>query len=384
MTADDSNGWPGKPAQRLRKIRRRLLPALIWLLAVGSVIALLQTRSRQITGVGIADPQWAMVTAPAPGKIQCLAVDMLDTVAADQVIGTMDTSVLDAELAVAKAEIARLAAQVEATKAQIGFDATAELLQEIDSQRRFSLNEEQARLGLLDRQVQHEADKVTLRSLEIARDRQRRMVEEGLLDAAAYDIARLECEALQKRIEENEKALAMDKKRMEEAGKRQQELATARTNPALDPLLEPVREEIRVQEARIQEIGSRREQLVLRAPNAGQVATVLKRAGENALQGEQLLTIAIERTQRVLAYVPEKNIPQIAVGDRVTIRSRSAPLRVAQATITKVGDHVQLMPTRLWRSLQFEQYGMPLIVSDLSNDLFLPGEVVDMIVLPAK
>ena len=146
-------------------------------------------------------------------------------------------------------------------------------------------------------------------------------------------------------------------------------------------LLSPLQESVAVQQARISEITRLSEQLVLRAPLSGQIASIIYRPGETVLSGQALLTISDPESARVIAYVDELAAHDVELGVEVEVRSRGAIERIAMARVVKTAPQVQELPERLWRNPLSAQWGRSFLVGEISaaaRESLIPGEIVDV------
>jgi HlyD family secretion protein len=376
-------GWkqpPGRSfSRRLRFWRRRYLPLVVWLAAIAAAGFLLERQAYRVDAVGVVELRQVAVAPLVNGALQSIGVDLLDPVKEGQLIGLMDDAEVAGELRIAESELSRLEASLAAENQRLVVEQSLAQAQNLNDFRQFVVNEEQARLDLLDRQVSQETDRVALQRLEILLNRQKQLLEEQLIDVAAYDEARLQYANLEKQILENEAAIAVARRSLDEAIQRRSEREKdAESTFPLDPFLQPFRAEIRVQEARIAQLKDQRLQLALKAPVSGHISAVLCRTGQTVLAGSPIVMIADDRSQRVVAYVDEKAGRSIEPGAPVDLRSRLEPHIEINTAVSRVSLHVEEMPARLWRTPLVPQWGMPVLISDVPSGLFIPGEVVQL------
>jgi multidrug resistance efflux pump len=367
--------------RRFRLWRQRYLPVVVWLVALVVAFALLQRQQHHIHATGFVEARMVIITPLVDGTVQSLSVDTLDYVEAGQPVALLDDTFVIAELRVAEAELGQLRAELDAKRIELELDARESLTDEQNAERRLALNEEEARIDLLDRVIKHEADEVALQRLKTLADRQRALLEESLIDSATYDDTRLRYETLKTEYEHDKSAIALGQENLAAAKKRQEEQADdARQGFGITESLAVFAERISVQEARISEIQERRRMLTLTAPLAGQVSVITRRPGESVLSGDPVLTITDTTANRVFAYVSENVIPELAIGDAVEIYSRRHPVQITEGTILKIGSQVEAIPPRLQTSPFVVQHGIQLLISigDLPQGTFLPGEALNL------
>jgi len=380
MTNDEREVQIATPvARRARQLRQRYLPVAVWLMAVATALMVAQQRRSYVEAVGMVEVRQVAVAPVMDGTVRSISVDRFDFVQEGQVVALMDDTLERGELLVAEAELAQLRAAFEAERNRVDVEAALTAADTRDDRRRFVLNDEEARLDLLDRMVEQETDRAALQRLDVQLQRQEGLVRQKLASAADLDEARLQHEEVKTRLAENEAALALARQRAQDAATR---LAQWRdeADAELDPdlFLASIREGLTVQEALIQEVKERRAMLALRAPLSGQVNQIFRRVAETVLSGDPILTIADAASQRVVAYVDEYDADAIAVGMPVEVSSRRHPGEAVAARVVKVGAQIESLPLHLQRSPLFEQRGLPILVAEAQTDRFIPGETLDL------
>lgn len=359
--------------------RKRFLPLLVWGAAVALVIVLVQRQRVYVDAVGIAEAKTTYVAPLFDGTVQSLAVDMLDTVAEGQVVAMMDDTLIRSELQVAEAELDRVRALLDAESARFAQEQQMNETSAQDDVRRFQLNEEQARLNHLDRVIQHETDKVDLERLGVQLRRQEEMMKQHLLDEAAYDESRLAYEALKTKIDKDVKAIALAEQNIAAAASRSETRTGEEPVPApTDAVLRSLQADIAAQQAIVAEVQERRQALTLKSPVAGQVALITRRPGESMLAGDPILTIVGAGANRVTAFVDERAAMALNVGDTVELHSRTHPSTVARGKILKIGSYIEPFPERLQVSPVLIQHGFQVLVGELPENVYRPGETLDL------
>lgn len=359
--------------------RKRFLPLLVWGAAVALVIVLVQRQRVYVDAVGIAEAKTTYVAPLFDGTVQSLAVDMLDTVAEGQVVAMMDDTLIRSELQVAEAELDRVRALLDAESARFAQEQQMNETSAQDDVRRFQLNEEQARLNHLDRVIQHETDKVDLERLGVQLRRQEEMMRQHLLDEAAYDESRLAYEALKTKIDKDVKAIALAEQNIAAAASRSETRTGEEPVPApTDAVLRSLQADIAAQQAIVAEVQERRQALTLKSPVAGQVALITRRPGESMLAGDPILTIVGAGANRVTAFVDERAAMALNVGDTVELHSRTHPSTVARGKILKIGSYIEPFPERLQVSPVLIQHGFQVLVGELPENVYRPGETLDL------
>ena len=360
---------------RVRFLRHRVIPIGIWLLAVSSLILWSRGQVHYLDGVGIVETRQIAVSPMIDGTVRSLAADIFDTIQQGQIIVVMDDAIIGAELLVAEAEMAQLRSTVLAESSRLDTELAQLQADNLNDVRRFRMDEEEARLEYLDMVVRQESDTIKLERLRIEMGRHRDLVNQDIAAEEIYDDTRLRHEELKKELEEGEIALAAAKTLMDSAAQRRQELE--RDDPVtLDAadFLAPIRQALNVQEARIGEIKQRRAKLALIAPVSGQVVHIFHGPGETVLAGTPILAITGSGSRRVLAYVDERAAGQIQPGSEVRLQSQGRPEKIVVARVASAGSAVEELPLSLRKIPILPEWGFPVLIDDIPQDVFLPGE----------
>lgn len=359
--------------------RRRFMPLVVWSLAVAAAYVLVQRQQVYVDAVGIVEAHTTFVAPLFDGTVQSLRVDLLDEVAAGDVVAIMDDALIRSELHVAEMELDRVRALLDAEIARFNQEQQVQEVAVKSDSRSFLLNEEQARLDHLDRVTAHETDKVELERLRVELGRQKSMLEQSLIDKASYDLTRLAHEALRVKVEKDAAAIAMAEKNIATASARREELDSAEVPPTpADAVLHSLQADIVAQEAVVAEVKSRQEALTLRAPVSGQVTLITRRPGESMLAGDPIFTIVGAGPKRVTAYVHEQAALAFQVGDTVELHSRTHPSTVARGKILRIGTQIEPFPLRLQYSKILLQHGFQILVGELPENAYRPGETLDL------
>jgi multidrug resistance efflux pump len=364
---------------RFRLWRQRVLPFLVWVLAVGVVLFLSARQPEYIDALGVVEPRVVSVSPVFVGAVQSISVDIFDEVASGDPVALMDNTLVTAELVTAEAELARLRLSIEQQNVAIEATAAAQAVNEANDLRRYIVNEDIAQLDYLDRLVQQETDRVSLQRLEVLFAEDAGLLAGGAIGSRTYAEALFQRDVLETKVRENEAVLALAKEQYETTSARRVgfEASLPSGLPLVDRLI-PLSEELAVQEARINEIRERRRLLVLRSPLSGKVASINRRSGETVMSGEAILTIVDSVSTRVLAYVNEEEAHNVHVGDTVEVFPHSRSGQAVKARVAKIASQIEELPIRIWRSPIQSQWGLPILIDGVSADQFFPGEMVDI------
>lgn len=372
-------------SQRLRHWRLRYLPLVVWLAAIGAAAILLQQEQEAHAPItGFVETREVFVGPLADGVLRSLEVDLFDEINEETIIARMDDSLLLAELETARAELRRLQLEPEALRARILFEDHQWEGDQQSELREYMLEEEEARLDLLDRQAELEIAGVELRRLEILLERQRQLLDQEIIDPTTYEEVLYAKEAVETRIRENKANLDSAREVLQRATTRReaQEERTTDGRRGVEEWIAPLAEAISVQQSRLAELSRRQELLLIRAPISGQVTAVKARAGQTVLAGVPILTITSGEAERIVAYVHERMVDQVAVGSRVEVQTRRQPREVMETRVARVGGKVDEFPVRLQNHPLLPQWGLAILIEELPSERLFPGELLDIRVLP--
>ena len=204
-------------------------------------------------------------------------------------------------------------------------------------------------------------------------------MDSGILDVAVYDDTRLRLKTTETQIRENISLIAMWRERVEEAQARIDafEPMVADANDE-DTLLAPLRESITVQQSRIQSIETRRARFVLRAPVAGEISQIFRRSGDILLAGTPILSITNPNSREAVAYLKEEDARRLSRDTPVRVVSRTKPAQIVDARIVRVGASIQQLPVNLRRVASVVEWGLPVLIGELPEGVFFPGEAIDI------
>lgn len=348
---------------------RRFVPVVIWVAAIGLLTVMAKTQVHHVDAVGIVESRKVDVASLVDGTIRAIGVEPFDEVKEGAVLVLFDDSLIQAELTTARAELTRLRADLDAARSEWDRES-------LDDRRRYEVNEEEARLDLLDRVVDQEADRVELARLQMLMQNRKRL--EGITAREEYDSYRLEFETMQTKIAENEKAISYARKRLQDTLKRREAREDESAQNEVMIALAPFKNTITVQTAQIEYLNQQISRHVLRAPMDGVIANIDFCAGQAVLKGIPLMTVSDPSSTRVTAWVNEQNLRKLQIGTQVEVVSRRFPRDEAEARVLKVGARVQRFPWHLSPNDNMPQWGVAVLIGNIPDQLFFPGELLDV------
>lgn len=390
--------------QRLQDLLQGPLVLLVWLGAAGGVSWMLAHRPPAVNHRGWVPPEKYEVSAATSGTLGAMLALPQSQVRRGELLALLEAGPLEARLRTAQARTLELMARVEIAAAAADTARTlaqAELQSELydqrlqweDDHRRHVIDQTELALQVLELEV----DAAT-RAIEVDRTdvRLRRAIqlaaEEAGPQSDVEDLT-LRKERDQARAERTRSELDGTRRELEAATSRlsaYQALApTGRRAivPAAD--LRALQAAVEVQARRIEELELEREALTLTSPIDGQVTAILVGVGQAVLAGSPVLVVTRDQASEAVVFVESALAPDELVGRLVELRREGlvrlgvAPA-VLRSEITAVGPAVELLPERLWPSPNRPVYGRPVHVSLAPDGPFVPGEVLDVRLLPAS
>ena len=309
--------WQGHAIWRWR---RHALPLLVWLVAVAAAGWLFIHRSSTCELTGIARPEQRDVAALTNGRLRLVPVGLLDSVKEGQPLAVLEDDCLQASLATAAAEAARLRAELVAVEDRLTIDAAVQQADHMAEARRYAVDVESARLREIELQVTIETNRIKLEFLRLQKDLLSNLRGQRAVSELRFRSAEADHKAQEKNIAENQKALTQVRQDLEQARQRQESFAQNHVVPrAIDKALEPLRAAVTVQERRITELSLERSMLVLKSPMDGVVSQLLRGVGESVRTGEPILTVASPRPSAVVAYATAGQAVQFEAGSHVRL-----------------------------------------------------------------
>lgn len=359
-------------------VRLHLVPLIVWLCVLVGVVFLFNTRIQRFEVMGVANSKTWQVSAVETGRIKTLHVELFDLVIKDQVIASLGSEMIEAQLNTINAEVAKLAADLNAQRDQLNVDAQDRSNDLIIEHRRFSANVEEARLAVLELLAVIEPDRILLKDYQAEINIEKELLVTGAI-TATYNIekAKAQYDTLARKIENNQKLLAQAQDNVEHSIKRRDEFhGLESVNLSPDIALEAIRKSIDVQQQLMQELVVQSESLILKAPADGIVMAVFGRAGEVVTAGLTILTIAQAESTEIIAYAGDESHNNIRLGQKVQLVKNGLKPQIAESQIVQVSPVIDVVPARLLLNPNLPQWGRPFIVKVPATMKLAPGEKV--------
>lgn len=360
---------PTPPSQIWREIRVRLLPAVLFVCTASAVVLMFRNNFAAPTLVGEVEKIHANVSSPKPGKLAQLNVTRLQKVKAGDVIAkviTTDPQILQSSLAVIQAEIRLLKINLEP----------------VLGQQRLAVSYDRLRLDWMDQRVQLNTARVRLELAEIELRRDEELYRDKIVSQGVIDAARTARDSLRTEIQERTTLVSELEDKLKQLGISTNGTSlTQETAPA-----DVVAASIKVQEEKLRLTEMELSPITLVVPMDGTISTIHHRSGEAVVAGEPIVTLTALSSDRILSYVRQPLAFEPKVGMKVEVRARSLPRCISEAEIVEVGSHMEVISSTLspLNSGHFQDMGLPVLVSMPSSQKLIPGEIVDLRVMPFK
>jgi multidrug resistance efflux pump len=351
----------------------------VWLAAVAMVSWLLVHRTQRIDVMGLARGELRPIAALTNGRVMMLPVRLFQQVTQGETLVVLEDDRIQAQLATAAAEAARLRAEVVATESRLAAEAQEHEAAELADARRFAINVEQTRIRELELSTALKTDRIKLEFLRLQQSMFGQANGSGATSELRFRSAETDSSAMEKKIEEDEKTLAQLQLDLQNVRRRHEEFVRRQSIPlSIDTALEPLRAAVSVQQRKIEELSLDRSMLVLRSPMDGVVSEVLRRVGEAVTTGQPILTVAASQPAEVVAYLTAAQRSQVQMGMPVEVELayRGGPRSVASSTVIGIGPVAEQLPVRLWQNPTLPEWGWPITIAVSPELKVLSGELV--------
>lgn len=379
MNSDQTTS-PGAARRRTRRWLRERSPWIAWVVALVAIVWLGLGISGSGMAPAIAEIKQVTLSSPRTARLVEVKVAPGDAVVADQPLVQLDTSEVDAEIAVARAELEQMRLEIAAQGIALKDGA-------LETNERLASDAESAALAVAQIEATEQRDRSELTQLDEQIARQQRLVDEKLAAADTLNGLKLRRAALAREVEEYGRTLRQARLRAQSASQRLAEWRSGKRSPtsapttpdtSLEQQLAPYRAAVDAQQERVRQLERLRTGLTLTAPYAGRVGEVLLRAGDTAADGAAVVTVVDTDPRVVIAYVDQMWAGRVQVGDIAMLRPsdgtgprRSGRVFAVAASISELPIRFRLVPT-------YATYCRAVYVTlDQSADAPLPGQAFD-------
>jgi len=361
--------------RRLLDLRRRYLPAVVWTVAAAACAWMLAGRAQRFEHIGLARALQYEVSAGISGRVEAVVFDQYDQVREGDILAKLDDAEVSAEIDAAQATVRRLAAELEAARVARRENRTGW----VADLRRFQTDEERLRLEGLNLRVALQGDEIERERLSLQLQRAEPLRQQGVLGQMEYDEIRLAHERMVQRAADGRQLIEQTEREYRAAQERRRDFERQSPLGAGEAAaLQPLREAIDAEQARLRGIEARREALVLRSPVAGQVHSVACSRDQSVVPGEPLFTVTERTVTDVVAWIDQRDPTRVQPNTPVILASQRHPRREAESVVLRVGAQVEVLPANLWRQAQVPEYGRAVVIATVPALDLAPGDLLSV------
>jgi len=315
------------------------------------------------TMVGQAEPVLANVSSHRDGVLAQLRVNRFQRVKSGDLVGLVlitDPRVLSSTIEMIKAEIEMIRSDVRP----------------VLQQQSASMRYDQLRLDWMRQRADLASAKVTLQLAETDLGRNEELAREKIISQKVLDEARANRDKRRGEVEELTRLV-------NEAEIGIKNLLSVSTNQTASDRVEKA---IAFQESKLALTEVELSPIELKAPIDGIVNAVFFRAGEAVMAGKPVVTIATQEPVRIVGYLRAPISSEPRVGMSVQVRTRGVKREVGLAKILEVGTQLEPLPAAVASPIKLvtSELGLPIDISIPSDIRILPGELVDLVLIPQR
>lgn len=373
--------------KRRGRILIRILPVMVWLLAVAGVVALYVHRNVSFYVVGIASSQTCTFTAPGSGYLVSLPVSFQQEVRKGQRLAVLrltpesqiryNRAQFETDKAAAAAELEHLKVRVAAAEREFMLDQSRGRMETLYRDHQLALDVEKMRLLILDIQTSLEPAKIQLQDLELEKQALQDLLAKKAIEPYELQKAEYEAAALAAQVEQEQQRLDQSRKDLKTATARLEAFRALQPAPVQTIVaLEPLQTAISLLEKRLAELFEPNYDIVLEAPFDGVVSGICYVAGQTVIKDLPILTVTAPVPDHVLAWVNQNRSGALRPHLPVELVKTSFPRRMMRSEISQVGPAIELMPERLWQDPRVPQWGRPIVIPVHPDMQILPNEIV--------
>jgi multidrug resistance efflux pump len=346
---------------RWREVRIRLAPFGVFLAVAATVVWMWVENVAAPTLIGEVEAVRANVSSPKAGKVSELNVSRLQRVRAGDLIAQIITTdpVIQAEIQLLRVN-----------------------LQPVLGQQRYALNYDHLHLEWMDQRVQLAGAKVKLQLADTELRRAQELFADKVISQQILDRDRTAKDTLDVEVKERAALVTELENRLKQLSLSDGDSSYPKETSPEDVL----RASIRVQEQKLRLTEVELSPIKLTVPMDGMISTIHHRSGEAVVAGEPIVTLTALTSDRILGYIRQPLSIQPEIGMKVEVRTRSFNRCVGRAEIMQVGSQMEQISASLspLNGTHYHEVGLPVLVSLPPSQKLLPGEIVDLRILPGK
>jgi multidrug resistance efflux pump len=342
-----------------REFRVRFLPVAVFAGLVFVIVLVWRSAGISSYVAGVAEGVRSTVTSPQMGVIQQLRVRPFQMVQAGEIIAVLFPRDPSAELDLLQTQIAIARLRLEPSVAE-----------------RSALNFESVRVDLYQLEAELAEAKVNLEGAETEVKRNFKLYKEKLVSEETLALATTLRDRYQAEIKAKTEAIGLIQARLEALST----IGIPQPMTTNDPTQLILNRLELMQASAATNWGP----IVLRAPISGMVGILYRQQGENVVEGEPLVSINGNWSDRIVAYVRQPYQVDPMVGMPVYVTTRDRKVREFWSEISQVGAQLETITNTLAfvRAGFLVDAGLPFVVDVPKGVQIRPGETVDLVFRP--
>lgn len=374
-TADTSFKRPSlrtHPRVRLWRLRQNW-PVLVWVLVLGLTFVLFVRSSQFGEMVGVVETIAEPVAPLETARLNAILVRVGQRVKAGDVIAQMDTTLVDAELALEKATMT-----VQQGTLQSYQTATHSLL------RQFDTAIEDLLASLKEQEMLQKRDTAELAELKKIQAQRDDLFRRKLITEVDANELRPQIAGLETSVAAYPEMVSALKLRLERARNGRaalgETLKVGDGGDVLGAIADANRSQAEVLKTTVEMRELERKSYTLRATRDGIVSEIFKVAGDVVSSGTPVVKIVAERPGAVIAFLPEAHLASLSLGETVYVFRQYGTSVFVPAVVETIAPELDTMPMRISPIQGQLQRGRRVVLNlqgPRAGD-FVPGETVQV------
>jgi multidrug resistance efflux pump len=301
-------------------------------------------------------------------RLSAVQVTVGQRVKTGDIVATMDTALVDAELRVAEVEMA------EARDTISGYQR--DILQMVQKGEASVLD---AETGLETLKINQARDAGELAELKKEQQRREGLLAKRLISEELASQLRPAIAALAETLAANPALIKVEERRLELAKKERDDMKVWLRVDAGQEVSAAIQDKEKargaIADAQRDLLDLRRKNFTLRATRDGTVSTIMHNPGDIVAAGDPVLQV-IPLSDAVAGFLPEIQLGELTVGQRMLIKRMSGRGTSVGAVVESIGPEVQTLPGRISPIRGQPLRGRRVMLKlDALHD-FIPGETV--------
>ncbi len=356
------------PHVLLRRILRSW-PAFIWLLCIVGVFYLHQSAAKLSGMAAIVDTTAQPVAPLETARLATIHVVLGQRVNSGAVVASMDTSLVDAQLAQLDAEM------FEAESSIGNFERSA-----LSTIKNFEDAINSATASIADLIRRKESASAQLQQLETEQARLDQLFAKKLIDATQANASRPQIAALRNEVNSSPEQISVAEKRLKDALRGQDDLRDSlrlgKGEDIKDAISRRAEAQRKIFDANRNSATIRLRNYTLTATQDAIVSRIMHQPGDVISAGDPIMRLVAAHPTQVIGFLPEVHLAGLKEGASVYVSRPSGIVQPIAATVISIAPEVDTLPAMVSPILGQPLRGRRVIVRlDGPHDL-IPGEGV--------